>query len=101
MLLALPYRRMLASDLNGDTFPELVFLSKTRGTVSTADGFARGNLLFKHYGVPKQPEWVAAGAIDADRSSPSISSSSTPRPSALAGTSLWILQGLRPDQLVP
>ncbi|HNN96399.1 MAG TPA: VCBS repeat-containing protein [Pseudomonadota bacterium] len=101
MLLALPYRRMLASDLNGDTLPELVFLSKTRGTVSTADGFARGNLLFKHYGVPKQPEWVAAGPIDADRSSPVDLVVLDSTALSAGRTSLWILQGLRPDQLVP
>lgn len=100
MTLPLPYRRMTVGDLGSDGLPDLVLLNKARGQVTTAGSFAKDSVTLKHYGIGKNPEWLAVGQVDPDTASPRdivvIDSSAI----GTYTSSLWILQGLLPGQLV-
>lgn len=101
MTVPLPYRRLLVSDLGSDGLRELVMLNKVRGMVSTASYAAQGSATLKHYAIGKNPEWFAVGQVDPD---PTSARDIVVIDSTVVGsntTSLWILQGLLPGQLVP
>ncbi len=101
MILPLSFRRMAVGDLNGDGAAELVLLNKARGMVSTASGFGQEAVTFKHYSVGRGADALTIGQVDADPGSPRDIVALDTLPPGASGSALWILQGLRPDQLVP
>lgn len=101
MIVPLPYRRLTTSDLGGDGLQELILLNKVRGMVSTASYNAGGSATLKHYAIGKNPEWFAVGQFDSDPGSPRDIVVIDSTVIGTTTTSLWLLQGLLPGQLVP